>query len=226
MSETPSPGVLRAGGVAGFLAVFFNILGVVPLGPIEGAYLPGHLGEWFQNLQPQPMATMLSAWAFTLGVLLLVPFANAVRRAYPRSGLVDLGGQLLALGGIMDGASTLTPFVVSRHLLVESNPVASASTGVALLGLTLSMDALCNLMLGLGMLLMGLGLRRSGRRILGSYGIIAGLVTTPVVLQAISEPFARLLGLAGPLWLGWVALASWQLFRCAESARAAEANVA
>jgi hypothetical protein len=75
----------------------------------------------------------------------------------------------------------------------------------ALLGVTLSLDALFNLAFGAGLVLAGWSLWRVGRRpALGGLGLAAGLATLPVAGQLAWESAARLLAVAGPLWLGFV----------------------
>jgi hypothetical protein len=84
----------------------------------------------------------------------------------------------------------------------------------ALLGLTLSLDALFNLLFGGGLLVVGLSAwRRVEGRALAALGVAAGLATLPVSLQVVSDGAARLLALAGPLWLAWVVAASVRCWR-------------
>ena len=150
--------------------------------------------------------------ALRVGAVFGAPFAAALRRAWPESGLIDAGSRLIATGGLMNGAATLAPFVVSHQLQPLMDP-RTPPAALALLGLTLSMDALFNGLLGIGIGLIGVAWLLQGRRALGGYSLIAGLATAPVALQAVSEPFARWLAVAGPLWLGWLVLASVVLAR-------------
>ena len=210
--SSASPAALRVGAVFGALAALFNFLGVLPLAELPAAYKPGRLPEWLGQIQDHPTETAQSALLFTLGVLCLVPFAAALRRAWPESGLIDAGSRLIATGGLMNGAATLAPFVVSHQLQPLMDP-RTPPAALALLGLTLSMDALFNGLLGIGIGLIGVAWLLQGRRALGGYSLIAGLATAPVALQAVSEPFARWLAVALPLWLGWLVLASVVLAR-------------
>lgn len=208
----PSPGALRTGAVFGALAALLNLGGVLPLAELPAAYKPGRLQEWLGQIQDHPTETAVSALLFTLGVLALVPFAAALRRAWPESGLIDAGSRLIATGGLMNGAATLAPFVVSHQLQPLMDP-RTPPVSLALLGLTLSMDALFNGLLGAGVALIGAAWLRQGRRALGAFSLVTGLATAPVALQAVSEPFARWLAVAGPLWLSWLVVASVALLR-------------
>jgi hypothetical protein len=74
-----------------------------------------------------------------------------------------------------------------------------------LLGLTLSLDALFNLLFGGGLVLAAAAVARAEERPwLGWLGLAAGLATLPVALQFMSAPAAAWLAVAGPLWLAYV----------------------
>jgi hypothetical protein len=107
----------------------------------------------------------------------------------------------------------MAPAVVAWHL-----PRACASPGeclpaaVSLLGLSLSLDALFNLLLGLGLI----GLAVAGAELPPVIRIllaVAGLASLPVSLQFYSDAAARMLAVAGPLWLLATILTSWLLWR-------------
>lgn len=213
----PNP-ALRAGAISGLFAAALNFGGVLPLADLPAAYKPGRLPEWLGQIQGHPAETAASAWMFTAGVLLLLPFAAALRRQTPESGLVDAGSRLIAAGGLMNGAATLAPFVVSHQLLPLASP-ATEGASLALLGLTLCMDALFNGLLGLGLILVGAAWLGAGRKVLGGLGVIAGLATVPVVLQCVSATFAGWLAVAGPLWLAWITAASVSLWRAPTAPR-------
>ena len=115
----------RAGGVAGLVAVALNIAGILPLLDAPSAYKPGRFLEWYSFIQHNPSNTAVSAWAFTLGVLVLPIYAAGLRAAWPDRGEVTAGSWLIAAGGLMNGAATLAPFVVAYHLL----PACSADPG-------------------------------------------------------------------------------------------------
>lgn len=212
MIADPRRSLLRLGAISGLLAVLLNAGGIAPLTEIPAAYRPGRLLEWYGAIQAHRAETALSAILFTFGVLAFLPFARGLREGTPQSGLVDSGSRLIAAGGLMNAAATLTPLVVAWHLLPTCpEPVACAPAAAALLGFTLSMDALMNALLGLGMVLVGVGQLRHGPRALGIGGVGAGLLTLPVAGQIVYEASADWLAVAAPCWLAWLAASSLRL---------------
>jgi hypothetical protein len=116
------------------------------------------------------------------------------------------GSALLAAGALLDAAGVLAP-VVARQV---AEPVAWA-----LLALAVALDAAFNLLLGLGLVVVGLALgRESGWPIwLRGLAVVGGLVSLPVAGQIESDTWARLLAVSGPLWLLWLAGAGLRLGR-------------
>ena len=56
-------------------------------------------------------------------------------------------------------------------------------------------------------------LRPASTAVEGGGGVVAGAATLPVVMQSVSAEAAGWLGVAGPLWLGWLTAASVGLLR-------------
>jgi hypothetical protein len=86
---------------------------------------------------------------------------------------------------------------------------------VALLGFTLALDALFNLLLGLGLLGLASPLlaRERSPRWPGVLALAAGLASIPVSLQVVAPFGATLLAVAGPLWLATMLVTSVLLWR-------------
>jgi hypothetical protein len=203
----------RLGAVAGLAGAAGNVLGVVYLLEMPGAYRPGGLDAWAASAVAQPRATVASALAFVLGLIALAWWARSVGR---RAGgvLGRAGGAAMALGAILNAAACVTPVVLVLHVAPACDPGGCGPAARALLGLTLSLDALFNLLFGAGLVAVAVGLARRERRpVLGALGVVAGLVTLVVSLQFVSDAAARWLALAGPLWLAWVLAASVLLWR-------------
>lgn len=195
-------------GRAGLAAVGFMALGVACLRNIEGAYRPGMLDRWYYAATQHEVATTWSAWCFTLGVLLLVPWAAGLARAlgpysWPGAALASVAAMLSAVG-------TLLPFVV-----VQMVPHGESAIGETLLGVALTFDSLFNLVFGASMVLLCFAMARDPQlpMWLPAYGLVASVLTMAVVSQAWSPVGADLVLLAGPMWLGWVAVTSWKLQR-------------
>ena len=101
----------------------------------------------------------------------------------------------------------MAPFVVIEHLATQTpTDPAFQAVAFALLGWTLTMDAVFNALLGVGMILTGLAMWRDPGfgRIAGGWGVIAGVATLPVVFQPVSYAAAQWLVVAGPLWVLWL----------------------
>jgi hypothetical protein len=192
--------------VLGLAAVAGNVLGVVFLLDVPSAYRPGDVAAWLAGARAQPLLTVASAWSFVLGLVALAAFALllALQQA-PRvraPGWFQAGAALVALGALLNAAGCFGPAVAVRFLAPGE---AGQAAGLALLALTLHLDAHFNLVLGLGLLAMNLaaGPASGWPRWLRALGVVAGLASLPVALQFWSDPWARLLALSGPLWLAW-----------------------
>jgi hypothetical protein len=187
-----------------------NVAGVAFLADVPVAYRPHAIDEWARLSAAHPGATVASAVSFVLGLLALAGWARALARSVPGPGAAA-GAGLVSLGAVLNAAGCVAPLVLVRHVLPGCAGDGCAPAARALLGTTLSLDALFNLLLGLGLLALGPALWRSGARALGALGVVAGLASLPVALQPFSETAARLLAVAGPLWLLFVAWSSVRL---------------
>jgi hypothetical protein len=193
----------RLGAALGGIGVLGNVVGVAALGDVAGAYRPGGLGAWAESALGHPGPTVVSAVAFTVGLLALAGWAAALGRHLPGpAGRLAAGA--MAAGAVINAAATLAPAVLVLHVAPACGGGGCAPVARALLGLTLSLDALFNLAFGAGLLLAGGCLWRARRRVLGALGLAAGLATAPVAGQLASERAAAWLVVAGPLWLAFV----------------------
>jgi len=203
----------RLGAGLGILGVAGNALGVVALGDVPGAYRPDGLAQWAQGALAHPGATVVSAVAFTVGLLALAGWARSLGpRLGGRRGALAAGA--MAAGALVNAAGTLAPAILVLHVAPACGAEGCGAVARALLGATLSLDALFDLAFGAGLLLAGAALLAAGRaRGLGGLGLWAGLATVPVAGQIAWAWAARWLLLAGPLWLAFVLLASALLWR-------------
>jgi len=199
-------GLAAARRAFGLVGVAGNVLGVAFLWEVPSAYRPGDLAAWLEASRAQPLLTLASAWSFVLGLAALAGFAVllAVEQA-PRArrpGWFHAGAALVALGALLNAAGCFGPAVAVRFLPPGE---AGQAAAVALLAMTLHLDAHFNLVLGLGLLAMNAaaGPGVGWPRWLRVLGVVAGLASLPVALQFWSDPYARLLALSGPLWLAW-----------------------
>lgn len=199
-----SPERDRMGATLGVVGVLGNVVGVAALNGVEGAYRPAGLGAWAESALAHPGASVASAVAFTVGLLALAGWAAALGRRLGGP-LAPLAAGAMAVGAVLNAAGTLLPAVLVLHVAPACDGGACQAVARALLGVTLSLDALFNLAFGAGLALAGWILWRAGRRpVLGGLGLAAGLATLPVAGQLAWEPAARLLAVAGPLWLAFV----------------------
>jgi hypothetical protein len=202
----------RAAAALGALAVAGNVLGVAFLWDVPGAYRPASLDAWVAGSLAHRDATAASAAAFVAGLVALAGWALALGRA-ARSPLARAGAATIAGGALVNAAGCVAPLVLAIHVAPACAGEPCGAVGRALLGLTLSLDALFNLLLGAGLAALGAVLARAGRPALGALGAAAGLATIPVAGQVAWDAAARLLAVAGPLWLSFVAATSVLLWR-------------
>jgi hypothetical protein len=153
-----------------------------------------------------------SAVSFILGLLALAGWAAGLGRrgATPAA---RFGGATIAAGALLNAVGCVTPLVLVSHVLPGCDSGACAPVARALLGVTLSLDALFNLLLGIGLLALSPALWRRGERAVAILGIVAGLASIPVAGQPFSEASAKLLAVAGPIWLAFVLWTSFRMWR-------------
>jgi hypothetical protein len=185
-------------GALGLVAVLGNVLGVAFLHGIPGAYRLAGLDAWLRAVPEQRWSTAASAISFVVGLLAMAHWASYFR-SLSRSAVARLGAELISTTALFNAAGCITPLVLAFH--VGGVDQASLATGRALLGITLTLDALFNLGLAVGLILLALGGAALGS--MRGWMLAAGLASLPVAAQAVWDPAADLLLLAGPLWL-WV----------------------
>jgi hypothetical protein len=203
----------RLGAALGMAGAAGNVVAVALLGDVAGAYRLGGLDAWAASAPAHPAASVSSAVAFTVGLLALAGWAAALGRRV-RHPLARLGATWMAVGAILNAAGTVTPAVLVLHVAPACGGEACLPTARALLGLTLTLDALFNLLFGLGLVAAAVALGRVERRpALSVLGIAAGLASLPVSLQFVLDAASDLLVVAGPLWLAFVIWSSVLLWR-------------
>lgn len=203
----------RLGAACGAVGIAGNVLGVVFLRDVPGAYRPGSIDAWATGALAHPAATLASAAAFTFGLLALAGWALALR-ARTRSPLARAGAAPMVAGALSNAIGTVTPAVLVLHVAPGCAGEACLPVARALLGTTLALDALFNALFGAGLVLAALALGRAERRpVLAALGVAAGLASLPVSLQIVSDAAAAWLAVAAPLWLAFVAATSVLLAR-------------
>ena len=176
------------------------------------AYRPTDIDRWAALSFAHPQATVASAVSFILGLVALAGWAAGLGRQLGTP-WARFGASSIAVGALFNAVGCVTPLVLVSHVLPGCEGTACAPAARALLGVTLSLDALFNLLLGIGLLAVGASLWRGGARALAILGLVAGLASIPVAGQPFSEAAAKLLGVAGPLWLVFVLWSSVRLWR-------------
>jgi hypothetical protein len=195
-AATDPAAAARLAGVAGLVGVFGNIVAVALLQDMPSAYRLARLEEWVNSVHAQPIGSVASSVAFTLGLIALAGWALHLGRAVGTAP-ARAGAALIAACAIANAVGTLSPIVQTVHV-GRCGPACDA-VGRALLGFSLALDALFNLALGIGLLLAATGVReqRRARALMQA----AGLLSLPVAAQAVWDPAATMLYFAAPLWL-------------------------
>ena len=122
---------------------------------------------------------------------------------------------MIATGAVIDAVGTLAPLVLARHVGPACGPgVDCLPAGLALLGISLAFDAVFNLLLGVGLVILAVAIWQRGAqgRWLAPLAALAGLVSIPVSLQITEAWAAHLLVVAGPLWLAFITVAGVRLW--------------
>lgn len=201
-------GLRRVGAACGVVGVFGNVVAVLLLGDMPSAYRVARLNEWVRAVGEQPAATTTSSVAFTVGLVALAGWALVLARSLVTPVAVA-GGALVAFGALANSVGTLTPAVQALH--VGSCGEACDAVGRALLGFSLSLDALFNFTLGVGLLLMATtrSLRAPARALMA----LAAIASLPVAAQFVNDSVAEFLYVAAPLWLTAMLVTSVDLWR-------------
>jgi hypothetical protein len=210
-------GLYRVGAVAGIVGVIGNIAGVATLGDIPSAYRPDEVASWTRQVLLAPWAASSSGVAFTIGLVALAGWAvvMGVRFGSPAAWA---GAFLVSVGAMFNAVGTLAPLVVV-HLLMpacgETDGCQAAS--MAVLGSSLALDALFNLLLGVGLIFLGRAMLAAvWSPWLAWLTMVAGVASIPVSLQVMSPTGADLLLIAGPIWLTTISICSVRLWRESE----------
>jgi len=193
----------RLAGVAGLVGVFGNVVAVALLHDMPSAYRLARLEEWVTAVHAQPIGSVASSVAFTLGLIALGGWATHLGRAVGTAA-ARAGAALIAVCAIANAVGTLAPIVQALH--VGSCGSACDAVGRALLGFSLALDALFNLALGIGLWLVAAGVREQRRT--RTLMQAAGLLSLPVAAQAVWDPAATMLYYAAPLWLAVIVMTS------------------
>ncbi len=210
MQSQPRPD--RISAVLGLVGFAGNVAGVAFLWNVPVAYRPTDIDRWAALSLAHPLATVASAVSFILGLVALAGWAAGLGRQLGTP-WARFGASSISVGALFNAVGCVTPLVLVSHLAPGCEGVACAPAARALLGVTLSLDALFNLLLGVGLIATGAALWGRGVRALGALGLVAGLASIPVAGQPFSEAAAKLLGVAGPLWLVFVLWSSVRLWR-------------
>jgi hypothetical protein len=212
-SESAVPYPLRAAGIAGILAIVLQIVAIAALDGVPSPYSPADLAAWHGGLTAHADAAVVSAWTFTVGLVLLAVFALAWPElpGVRRPGLARLGARLFAFGALLDAAGTPAVAAVARFL--PATDPANGPAARALLALTLELDATFNGLLGAGLLCVAVASGPALPTWLRVLGAVAGLASLPVALQAEDARFAALLAVSGPRWLVWCGAVAVRMVR-------------
>lgn len=199
-------GVLTA--ISGYVGVLGNLLAVAFLHDMPSAYRFAQLDAWVQAVNAQPFASTASSIAFSVGLIGIASWAWGLGRTLSSVSAVA-GAGLVVFGSLANAAGALTPLVQALH--VGACGSACDAVGRALLGLTLSLDALFNLTLGVGLLIMAgsAGFSSWTRRLM----LLSGIAALPVAAQAVWDPAAGMLYVAAPLWLSLIFKTSTEQLR-------------
>lgn len=141
----------------------------------------------------------VSSFAFTFGLVALAAFAAGFA-ARLRTGAAIVAGVFIGLGALLDAAGTPAPLVA-----LNTDP----AIGQAFLRFTLLLDATFNGCLGVGLL--AAFVAQPGK--LRWLALAGGLLSLPVAFQWASADAAKLLAIAGPVWLAWIAATSFGMLR-------------
>ncbi|MFO0598637.1 MAG: hypothetical protein U0228_25240 [Myxococcaceae bacterium] len=182
-----------------------NVVAVVALREVPHTYAPGDVPAWLAETLAHPTASTVSAVSFTVGLVLLAAFFGglAATSMVARRSVAVVAAVLFGGGALLDAAGT--PAVIAA---LHSS---SSDVGVALLWVTLLLDSAFNALLGLGLVVFAFALGAGAPRWVRVWAFVAGLASLPVGLQFLSDSFARLLAVSGPLWLGWIFVVSVRL---------------
>ncbi len=185
----------------GVVAIFVNVLAFVPFALVDDSYRPDLIERWSFAVESRAGPVSVGAWLFSAGALLLVPWAAGLTRSLgPYSWP---GGALLVVAAAVRMIGSLLPLVAARFV-----PHGESGIVTTLLGMTLLLESLFHLCLGIGVLLVSLAMARH-RDVpiwLAPAGLLTGLLALPVAGMVSSAPAAVFMPVADFIFLGWTSL--------------------
>ena len=140
----------RTAGLAGLVAFGGNVLGVLALKDVPAAYRLGRLDAWVREVQAAPVATAVSALCFGAGLLGLAVWVRELG-AEQGTARARRGADVAAAAALVNAAGSLVPIGVAFGN--GSCGAGCHALARSLLRLSLSVDAIFNLGLGVGLVL-------------------------------------------------------------------------
>lgn len=187
---------LTTAGALGAFGAAAKLAAVVFLQEQPHTYKIEAVQRWAAEALADPDGTRHAAFAFTAGLAALAAFFWALGDgAHPR---LRAGARLAAVGALLNAAGTMAPAAALF--------LANADAMVPWLAMTLYLDATFNLCLGGGLVLIAsvTWTAATWSKPLSILGLVGGLLSMVVSLQAVSDSFATLLVVSGPLWILWI----------------------
>jgi hypothetical protein len=199
----PGADARHSAALAGVVAIVGNVAGVLFLHDMPSAYRLAGLGEWALAIRAQPANALASALSFAVGLAALAGWASQLGREVGTTP-ARRGALFIVATALTNAVGSLLPVALTMH--VGACDAGCQAVGVSVLRASLTLDALFNLGLGVGLLLIA----SSARKIPGTrpLALAAGLLSVPVAAQAVWDPAASLLYVAAPLWLALIAVTS------------------
>jgi hypothetical protein len=208
---TVSRASLRFIATLGLVSAVTLLAGVIAVSLIPDQLNPGVAERALAEIGAHHQAEVIAGWMFAIGLATIIPFIWQVVRTIDEPGrmFAAIGACIITVGATIDVGASMLMVALGHGIAPWSADPMNRAIGSALLHLGASLDAMYNLTLGVGLVMIGRSMRQSGwPRWLAKLAVAAGILSLPVSLEWYSPAAAAVQYASGTLVLVWVVGAS------------------
>lgn len=201
--------LLRALAITGGVTAATLLVGIIAVGMIPDQLNPVGLDKALTEIAAHRHAEIIAGWMFSFFFAALIPFIWLVVRSLNDSVRLPatIGACVLTAGTTVGLIGTLLMVALGHGVVPSIADPASRAVGMGMLSVGSAIDAMYNLALGVGLVLIARPMRGGGvwPKWLTNLALAAGLLSLPVSLEWYSQFAAPIQYVSGTLFLVWVA---------------------
>jgi len=200
--------LLRALAITGFVTAATLLAGIIAVALIPDQLNSTAFDKALVEIAAHRHAEIIAGWMFAFFLTALIPFIWLVVRSLSESGRMPatIGACVLTAGATVDIVASLLLVAIGHGIAPSIGDPVARTIGIAMLNLGAAVDAMYNLALGIGLILIARSMRASGvwPKWLTRLALVAGVLSLPVSLEWYSQLAAAVQYASGTLFLVWV----------------------